>query len=110
MNAVFEKAKRFIYKNARIFDLGCRIACDAVRQLFSNGRGNDMHTTACYIRLIQYCEKAGISALFDMSKLRDTLISAVMDQVTKDIGKWGIHIFANRHNFYLPEKAVFLRQ
>lgn len=92
---------RFSDPDSDLYAKGCRIAKEAVAALSGNGKINDMHTLLCYIRLMEYCEEAGVKDLFDMDLLKENLLESVKSSITQNIKEW--------ENSYICKPSQFLR-
>jgi hypothetical protein len=60
---------RYADKNSEMYTLGCRIVKEAFVDYMGQGLINNMHTVLCYIRMMQYCEEAGVVDIIDLSAL-----------------------------------------
>ena len=58
-------------------ELGRRLAHEAVNAYLGGGLLDDMHTSACYLRLYEYCAFSGECALFDAEALRAKLLRQI---------------------------------
>ncbi|MGN0742853.1 MAG: hypothetical protein ACI4L8_09390 [Candidatus Fimadaptatus sp.] len=58
-------------------ELGRRLAREAVNAYLDGGLLDDMHTSACYLRLYEYCAFSGEGALFDAEALRAKLLKQI---------------------------------
>ncbi|MFT3951947.1 MAG: hypothetical protein QM689_08410 [Oscillospiraceae bacterium] len=72
-----------LYKKAR------EIAVQAYGAFAAKVPFDEAHITACYIRLFDYCARAGITELFDMELFRVQLIEQVTHTICADTEKWG---------------------
>lgn len=82
---------RYADRSSDLFQLGVRIANEAVEALFTEGI-TDMHTCACYVRMAELIEKAGAADLIPYNSLKEKLHEAVNRLVVKDREKWGGYI------------------
>jgi hypothetical protein len=98
---------RFADKNSELYQLGSRIAKEAVQALFAGERENDMHTLACYIRLWQYCEEAGAADVIDLPALRAKLRERVTNTITHDKAKWHTDYICRPSQFFTSRGSVF---
>ena len=98
---------RFADRNSPLFELGCQISQEAVAYLFTSEQQNDMHTIACYIRMMEYCEAAGVCNLFDFQKLNDALSAAVKEMVTEDTDKWKASYICKPSQFFNSKDSRF---
>lgn len=82
---------RYADRSSDIFNLGVRIANEAVEALLSEGIA-DMHTCACYVRMAELIEKAGAADLIPYSRLKEKLHESVNQLIVKDKEEWGGYI------------------
>jgi hypothetical protein len=99
---------RFADKNSRLFESGCEIAKEAVTQLMSDERENDMHTISCYIRFMQYCEGSS-QEFINLSDLRNKLTEQVNKLITKDITQWKTSYICKPSQFFNSDNSVFYK-
>ena len=82
---------RYADRSSDIFSLGVRIANEAVEALLSEGI-TDMHTCACYVRMAELIEKAGVTDLIPYNHLKEKLHESVNQLIVKDKEEWGGYI------------------
>ena len=98
---------RFADKESGIYRLGCRIAKEAVTQLMTAERQNDMHTLSCYIRLMQYCEEADATDIIDLTALKNTLIESVKSSITQNTAEWETSYVCKPSQFFSSRDSMF---
>lgn len=64
------------------------IARTAIDKLIAEEPMNDMHTTTCYVRLLEYIETAGVDALFFTEGFKRKLTTQVESVVSRDTKAW----------------------
>lgn len=82
---------RYAEPGSDIFRLGVRIVNEAIEALALDGL-SDMHTCACYVRMMEDIEKANMAHLFPYDSLREKLHHSVNSLIEKDQTKWGGYI------------------
>ena len=73
---------RFAECGSDLYRLGRRIAREAFDAYMTADLLADMHTAACYIRLLEYIEEAGIADIFDIAALKEKLRLQVKHGIT----------------------------
>ncbi|MHC1787690.1 MAG: hypothetical protein AB9880_11600 [Christensenellales bacterium] len=68
--------------------LGRRLALEACEALMDGGPLHDMHTAACYVRLMQYAGEAGGGDLLDLEALKSRLGKEISQLLTGDKSLW----------------------
>ncbi|HHX01340.1 MAG TPA: hypothetical protein GX739_01580 [Firmicutes bacterium] len=94
-------------KNSTLYNLGCRIAKEAVSTYFKHGLLDNMHTVSCYIRLMQYAQEAGANDVLDLDALRSKLIEQVSYSITKDTSRWNRSYVCKPSQFFSSPESVF---
>lgn len=98
---------RFANNSGHIYKLGCRIAKESFEQLMSDQRENDMHTTACYIRLMQYLWEAKAIEIIDLTALKVKLIRQVKRCITQNITEWETSYICKPSQFFSNNNSIF---
>lgn len=101
---------RFADKDSDLYKLGCRIAIKAFDQLKAAERQNDMHTTACYIRLMQYIEEAGETDIIDLATLKAILLAHVKSSITQDTATWETSYISKPSQFFKTKDSIFYEE
>lgn len=98
---------RFAVKDSCLYKFGCRIAGEAFEQLISAERQNDMHTTACYIRMMQYIEEAEERNIIDIPTLKKKLCEQVKNSITPNIAEWETSYVCRPSQFFNTKDSIF---
>ena len=98
---------RFADRGAALYPLGCRIAKEACHAYIEQGLLNDMHTAACYIRLLEYCREAAVLDLFDISALTEQLRRQVRHSITQNMADWDVHYGCKPSQFFNAKSSLF---
>lgn len=98
---------RFADPDGELYRLGRRIAREAFEAFMQGGRENDMHTLACYIRLMQYCAEAGTGDIFDIATLQEKLRERVSQSITRDLDAWERDYICKPSQFFSDMKSPF---
>lgn len=100
-------ALRFADKDSELYRLARHVAMEAFDSLLENKRENDMHTIACYIRLMQYCEEAGVDNVFDVTALKEKLAEQVRHSITQNTAEWETSYVCRPSQFFTSPESVF---
>lgn len=73
---------------SELFETAKRIAGEAVEAYFAQGLLADMHTALCYVRLMEYAERAETDLPFELSALQARLHEQVRYSLTADTAEW----------------------
>lgn len=98
---------RFAAESSELYKLGCRIAGEAFEQLKTAERQNDMHTTACYIRLMQYMEESKKEGIIDISTLKKKLSEQVKCSITSNCAEWETSYICRPSQFFSTKDSIF---
>ncbi|MHB8963488.1 MAG: hypothetical protein ACYC5K_10085, partial [Saccharofermentanales bacterium] len=98
---------RFADKNSELYVLGCRIAKEAFESYIGQGLLNDMHTSLCYIRLLQYCEEAGAFDVIDLPAHKEKLSLQVRSSITQNTVDWETSYICKPSQFFNRCDSVF---
>lgn len=98
---------RFASKDSDLYQLGCRIAKEAFDSFIGQGLLNDMHTAACYIRLMQYCGEAVADNVIDIDVLKNKMLEQVKHSITKNTAKWETGYICKPSQFFNSCESVF---
>lgn len=99
---------RYADPNSAIFQLGVRIANEAIMALAPN-QLNDMHTCACYMRMAELFENANATAHIPFMELKEKLHKSINKLIVTDTSKWNSYVcqpscFINgKDSEYYPE-------
>jgi hypothetical protein len=97
---------RFADQDSQLYRLGCRIAEEAIAALQCDS-SHDMHTTLCYIRLLQYCEEAGVSHLFSLPALKEKLKLRVNASITRNTAAWDTGYVCRPSQYFKTKGSLF---
>lgn len=98
---------RFAEKNSNLYKLGCRIATEAYYADDKQGLSDDMHSVLLYIRLMQYCEKAGVTEVIDLSLLKERLCEQVKRSITQNTAEWETSYICKPSQFFNTKDSIF---
>lgn len=98
---------KYANRDSTLYKLGCKLAQSAVSTYLNQGLLNNMHTVACYIRLLQYCEEAGVTDIFDIEALCRKLKEQVIYSITKATDTWGTAYVCKPSQFITWPDSVF---
>ena len=95
-------------RGSDLFDHALTIAKRAVAHYLSGQHLNEMHECACFIRLMEYCEKAKLQDTIDIEALRLALGEQVSSLLTKDTDKWKTDYVCKPSSFILtPMSSLY---
>ncbi len=97
----------FANRDGSLYQLGCRIATEAFEQLKSAERQYDMHTTACFIRLMQYIEESGEKDIIDLPILKAKLLEQVKSSITHNTAEWETSYICKPSQFFNNRNSIF---
>lgn len=97
----------FSDKNGHLFDTATRIAKEAADAYLHPDLLEDMHTAGCYVRLMEFCEKAKITDLLDISALKDKLQEQVKHSITADTTQWETGYICKPSQFLNSRSSIF---
>ena len=97
----------FAEKNSNLYKLGCRIAAEAYYADDKQGLSDDMHSVLLYIRLMQYCEKAGVTEVIDLSLLKERLREQVKSSITQNTAEWETSYICKPSQFFNSRDSIF---
>jgi hypothetical protein len=98
---------RFAERDSALFALGSRIAKEAHDSYMAGDLLGDMHTTGCFIRLMQYAEEAGVTDVFDIPALKEKLKSQVKHSITADKSAWESGYICKPSQFFNSCDSIF---
>lgn len=100
----------FILRHAEtggeLYALGSRVASEAFTRLLNGERLNDMHTTACYIQLLEYAKASGAER-FDIATLESKLRETVSATLTRDTTKWETSYVCKPSQYFRDKNSVY---
>lgn len=96
---------RFADSSSELYKLGRRIAQEAIEQLLTGRRENDMHTLSCYIRLLDYCQATELD--IELDALSAHLKKEVNQAITHEKEKWGVDYICKPSQFLKSTDSLF---
>lgn len=99
---------RYAKQGSDIFNFGLRIIREAIADL-SPDKIEDMHTCACYVRMMEYIKKAEICDLVNYDELNSKLHRSVKKLIENDINKWGAYV-CKPSSFFNTSKSEFYQE
>lgn len=100
-------ALAYAKKDSNLYVTSVRIAKEAIDAYLSEEGVVDMHTTHCYIRLMEYIEISGSTELFEFTKLVYKLKEQVRRAITQDIAEWEGGYICKPSQFMDSNKSIF---
>lgn len=97
----------FADKESQLYQLAAEIAKKAANTFIQNEHAEDMHEILCFIRLYEYCEKAGISGLFDSEKMRSCLKKKVKSSIGDSKEDWKDSYMCKPSQFMITPDSIF---
>lgn len=98
---------RFSDKDSDLYKLGCQIAKEAYDADDNQGLSDDMHSVILYIRLMQYCEKVGVTEVIDLSALKERLREQVKKSITQNTVEWENGYICKPSHFFNTRDSIF---
>lgn len=98
---------KYADKDSNLYNLGCRIAKEAVSTYMNQGFLDNMNTVLCYIRLMQYTEEAGINDVFDNDALKAKLIKQVEIIISRNTDEWETLYVCKPSQFLSSKESAF---
>lgn len=98
---------KFASEESKLFQLGYRIANEAIELIISGPNQSDMHVLACYVRLLEYIQTSGHHDKFDIQALREKLLDSVTHCITTDISAWNDSYICKPSQFFCSKASVF---
>lgn len=100
---------KYADKNSELYNLGCRLAKEAVNTYMNQGFLSNMATVLCYIRLMQYVEEAGATDLFDLHALQAKLTKQVESCISRNTDEWDRSYVCKPSLFINGKESIFYR-
>ena len=98
---------RFADKNSDLYQLGCRIVTEAVASYMTQDLLGDMHTAACFVRLMQYCEEAEANDAIDLPAFKAKLHKQVKHSITQNTSEWETGYVCKPSQFFNCRDSIF---
>ncbi len=103
---------RYSDKESDIFNLGVRIANEAIAALLPD-EIRDMHTCTCYMRMAELFEKANATEYIAFDELKEKLHKSINKLIETDTSKWNGYvcqpscfISSNKSEYYPDNKEI----
>lgn len=96
---------RYADRNSELFRLGLRVVNEAV-EAFLTEEQNDKHTCACYVRMLEYVEKAGLTDRIKYDLLKAKLHENVKKFIQTDKSKWKGYI-CKPSDFFISKDSEY---
>lgn len=90
------------------YDTAVQIAKEAYQSWLLRMPYADQHITACYIRLYEYCQEAGLE-IMDMEEFRQKLIAQVKIELDGCADKWETDYVCMPSNFIKSKDSIFCK-
>ncbi len=84
-----------------------QIARETVKWYMSEPLLESMHESLCFIRLWQYCKRAGKTDLFDMDQFEHKLRMQVKGTITQDRASWKTDYICKPSQFFHTKESIF---
>jgi len=96
---------RFANKNSNIYKKCYSIVKEAINYLNKTDKCDEMHILACYMRMTQYCRKAGLTKELCIDELERILWQKVNTVLTWDKNKWNECYVCKPSNFIMDKES-----
>lgn len=97
----------FADKDSAIYEKACKIATEAAEWFVSAAPINDNHDLACFIRLCNALEKAGLLSADTMVKFRTGLCESVKLTICPEKEKWAVEYVTKPSDFDITKDSIF---
>ncbi len=98
---------KFASKDSDLYKKCYGIVKDAIIYLKETDKCDEMHILSCYVRMTQYCRKAGLADELSMNEFEKILQERVNKVLTWDRDKWREWYVCKPSNFFM-DKQNFL--
>jgi hypothetical protein len=102
-------ALRFAWKDSDIYKKCYGIVKEAIAYLKETDKCDEMHVLACYVRMAQYCRKAGLAEELSIEELEKLLLERIRKTITWDKASW-LHNYVCKPSNFFMDKENFLYQ
>lgn len=100
---------RFADKSSAIYKKCYDIVKDAIIYLRDTNKCDEMHILACYVRMTQYCRKAGLADELSIDEVEKILLQRIHKVITWDKDSWPVSYACKPSNFFM-DKDNFVYQ
>jgi hypothetical protein len=97
-------------QSSKLWKKSAMIAKEATDTYLCQNLLNDMHTTLCYIRLMEYCEDGHIHDIFDVNSLKTKLFKQVKSCLTNNTGEWETGYICKPSQFFNSRSSIFYEE
>lgn len=97
----------FADKQSKLYQLAKEIAKRAFKAFLQCERLEDMHELLCFIKCYEYCEKAGISNVFDYTNIRQCLKKKVKSSIEMNKENWKNSYMYRPSQFMITPDSIF---
>ncbi|MFN8379508.1 MAG: hypothetical protein U0452_12645 [Anaerolineae bacterium] len=98
---------RFANRESAVYQLGRRVAQEAIDAYLAQGLLDAMHTVQCYVRLLEDAEIAGDAGLDSLDALKEKLRLQVRTSITQDTAAWQTAYICKPSLFFNSRENVF---
>lgn len=102
-------AVRFADKESALYKKCLGIVKEAIAYLKETDKCDEMHTLACYVKMMKYCRKAGLADELSIDAVENILLQKVNKTLTWDKNSWKnqyvckpSHFFTDKDSFLYP--------
>ncbi|ADL49970.1 hypothetical protein Clocel_0185 [Clostridium cellulovorans 743B] len=97
----------FADKQSKLYQLALEIAKKATKAFLQDETSEDMHEISCFIRYYQYCEKAGLTDIFDADEMINCLRRKVKSSIGEDKEGWKDNYMCKPSQFMITPDSIF---
>lgn len=95
---------RYAEPESKLHQMGCNIVREAYARLMAIDSKYDMHTVTCYIRMVEYCRRAGI---IDVAAAESKLREVVAADITRDTSAWPVSYVCKPSQFFSDMDSAY---
>jgi hypothetical protein len=97
----------FADKQSKLYQLAGEIAKKATNSFLQCEHLEDMHEIMCFIRYYEYCEKAGITDIFDGNRMLNCLKNKVRSSICEKKESWKDSYVCKPSQFMITPDSIF---
>jgi hypothetical protein len=97
----------FADKQSKLYQLAGEIAKKATNSFLQCEHLEDMHEIMCFIRYYEYCEKAGITDIFDCNRMLNCLKNKVRSSISEKKESWKDSYVCKPSQFMITPDSIF---
>jgi len=94
-------------KQSELYQLASEIARKAAKDFIQCDRVEDMHEIMCFIRFNEYCEKVGITELYDTNEMVECLKKKVKASIGDHKESWKDSYMCKPSQFMITPQSIF---